>query len=62
MNVVECVILENKWRTHLRKLDSGSYCEDASSEYIMAQKIVHALKELSNQLLAFERAGYKGPQ
>ena len=49
------------WRQHRCTLDCGSYCESAEPAAVAASKILKAYDALADELLAFERAGYKQP-
>ncbi len=40
-----------RWKDHLKKQDSGSYCENSSYEYTKALKTVKLLKELLRELI-----------
>lgn len=62
MTVEELLVEERRWSKLIGTLDSGSYCESASSEYIAAQRILGAVRQLTSMLLEYERAGHKMPR
>ena len=52
---------ERQWRNLLRTMDCGSYCEDAASDAVAARRVQKAYQALVDELMAYERLGYKQP-
>jgi len=55
---------EREWRKFLLNgnLDSGSYCESPSGDYVAASEIKSLYQQLADKLLAYNRAGRPLPK
>lgn len=57
---IEQLLEESRyWRSRLKGLDSGSYCEEPCQQYSILIKIVKAYEDIIDNMLKYERYGYK---
>ena len=62
ITVIDILETERAWKSHLNKLDGGSYCESAEPAHSSSCKVINALRVLCDVMLAHERSGHAMPK